>query len=213
MRRKRLNAKMDERLAACVLAGAALILSARFLIWPAFSRGRELEKQIAEDSAACAGQRELIELRPGLERETARRRLALSIASKPYYAPLKTWEMDALITGLAVKHGLVPAALSLTEAAPEMPDRYPYQRTEVPPERDSETEDTPEVYVLTAKAQLEADGTAEQWQAFLDDAARHAPGLRVTCFEVLDRDGEDGASADTVRFVCGLEIYMCPKEP
>ncbi|MCI8842872.1 MAG: hypothetical protein HFF08_02005 [Oscillospiraceae bacterium] len=206
------NGKADKRLLAFTCAAAALVLLGRALIWPAFAWGRELERAIARVSADCTERRTRMDERAGAEGTMEWQRLALAVASQPYYKPMAAWEMDMLITGLAVRHGLVPERLSLTEAAPGLaaPYRYQPEREDLP---DSGLEtgaaEGEEGYVLMAKAQLEAGGSTAQWQAFLDDVAWNYPGLRVTGFAVPVYGGETEAVESGGRFHCGLEIYMC----
>ncbi len=196
------NGERDRRLLAVTCAVGAFALSVRFLLWPAFTRGRELKQAIEAASAGCAERRARISALAGLDGAAARRGLVLEAVSGPYYKPMAAWEMDALITGLALKHGLIPERLTLTGAAPGTASPYLSQPE---PDGTEETED----YIQVANAQLEAGGEAARWQDFLDDVAWNYPGLRVTGFEVVDRAAGPEAPASGGGFRCGLEIYMC----
>lgn len=194
----------DKRLLMLTGIAGILMLSARFLIQPAFEQGQELEYAITEISAVYEERHTRMSEWEELDEAIARQRLALDDASKPYYKPLAAWEMDALITGLAVQHGLFPESLSLTEAVPGMVEPYIFAPEEEPPETSLE-----DGGVLLANARLEAIGEAAQWQAFLDDVARNYPGLRVTRLEVSPQSEGTGETDFTDRIVCVLEIYMC----
>lgn len=196
--------EQDRRLLMVTAIAGILILSVRFLIQPAFKRGQELERAITEISAVHEEHLTYINRLENLDEAIAQQRFILDEASKAYYKPLASWEMDALITELAVQHGLFPENLSLTEAVPGMVEPYIFapEEGETSPEYDG---------VLLASARLEARGEAAQWQAFLDDIAWKYPGLRVTRFEVSPHNDANGRPDFTDRIVCLLEIYMCRK--
>lgn len=196
----------DKRLLMLTGIAGILMLSGRFLIHPAFERGQELEYAITEISAVHEERQTRMSELEDLDEAITRQCLALDEASKPYYKPLAAWEMDALITELAVKHGLFPESLSLTEAVPGMVEPYIFAPEEEPPETSLE-----DGGILLAKARLEASGEAAQWQGFLDDVARNYPGLRVTHVEVSPQSAGTGGSDFADRIVCVLEIYMCGK--
>ncbi len=208
----------DKHTLMCIGIVAVLVLSFRLLIQPALERGQELENAIAEASATRVEQRIRIHELEHLNEDIERLRLALEEASKPYFNPLMTWEIDSLITGLAVRHGLIVESLDLTEAVPGMAAPYIFapeqELSETPLDEGGEVEiaDPDEALatgLLLASAQLEASGKAAQWQAFLDDVVQNYPGLRVARFEIsAHSDGaEDSVSVNRIR--CDLEIYMC----
>lgn len=204
MRLELLVTERDKRLLMLTGIVGVLTLSVRFLIWPAFERGRNLEGGVAEVSAAyeerLASKNKLNELNEIIEQ----RRPALDEACKRYYKPLAAWELDALVTELAVRHGLLPENLSLTGAVQGMVEPYIFA-----PEDETEDEFLENAGVMLANVQLEASGETPQWQAFLDDVSRNYPALRVTRFSAMAK-GERGSKTNLKdRFVCTLEIYIC----
>ncbi len=60
-----------------------------------------------------------IDARAALDDSIVQNEAALKTAGEPYYpAGLETRQMDDIITGLALKNGLFPQSLTLTEAVP-----------------------------------------------------------------------------------------------
>lgn len=204
MRLKISVSEQDRRLLMVTAIAGILLLSVRFLLLPAFKRGQELEHAITELSAVQEEHLTYMNRLENLDQAIAQQRSVLDQASKACYKPLAAWEIDALITELAVQHGLFPENLSLTEGVPGMVEPYIFapEEEETSPEYDG---------VLLADARLEARGEAAQWQAFLDDIAWKYPGLRVTRFEVSPYSDETGKPDLTDKIVCVLEIYMCRK--
>lgn len=201
----------DKRLLMLTGITAILTLSVRFLIYPAFERGKKLEHDIDKISAVYDERRARMNERKNLDELVARQRLALDEASKSYSKPLAGWEMDALITGLAVRHGLFPENLSLTNAAPGMVEPYIFAPSEEPSE-DSTEVPIEDGGVLLANARLETSGEPAQWKAFLNDVAQNYPSLRVTHFEVSPGGGRTGEPELAGRIVFNLEIYMFKNE-
>ena len=146
--------------------------------------------------------------------------------------------MDDIITGIALKNGLFPQSLTLTEAVPGAVSAYlavqeqadgsaapaegADQTGEAPdgsaaPAEDAdqtgEAADAPQtgggVYIGTAT--LSAQGDVSQWLHFLDEVERSCKGLRVTNFSISDYDYvENNTQAVSTSLITGtLEIYLC----
>ena len=109
----------DKRLLGLTACLAILAVFGVHLIRPALA---EHEALGIEYEAALRKQQEYqaqIDARAALDDSIAQNEAALKTAGEPYYpAGLETRQMDDIITGLALKNGLFPQSLTLTEAVP-----------------------------------------------------------------------------------------------
>ena len=117
-----MNLTVTERYKKLLGLTACLAILAVFgvhLIRPALA---EHEALGSEYEAALQKQQEYqaqIDARAALDDSIAQNEAALKTAGEPYYpAGLETRQMDDIITGLALKNGLFPQSLTLTEAVP-----------------------------------------------------------------------------------------------
>lgn len=109
----------DKKLLGLTACLAILAVFGVHLIRPALA---EQEALGSEYEAALQKQQEYqaqIDARAALDDSIAQNEAALKTAGEPYYpAGLETRQMDDIITGLALKNGLFPQSLTLTEAVP-----------------------------------------------------------------------------------------------
>ena len=109
----------DKKLLGLTACLAILAVFGVHLIRPALA---EHEALGGEYEAALRKQQEYqaqIDARAALEDSIAQNEAALKTVGEPYYpAGLETRQMDDIITGLALKNGLFPQSLTLTEAVP-----------------------------------------------------------------------------------------------
>lgn len=109
----------DKKLLGLTACLAILAVFGVHLIRPALA---EQEALGGEYEAALRKQQEYqaqIDARAALEDSIAQNEAALKTAGEPYYPDgLETRQMDDIITGLALKNGLFPQSLTLTEAVP-----------------------------------------------------------------------------------------------
>ena len=109
----------DKKLLGLTACLAILAVFGVHLIRPALA---EHEALGGEYEAALRKQQEYqaqIDARAALDDSIAQNEAALKTAGEPYYpAGLETRQMDDIITGLALKNGLFPQSLTLTEAVP-----------------------------------------------------------------------------------------------
>lgn len=227
----------DKRLLGLTACLAILAVFGVHLIRPALA---EHEALGSEYEAALQKQQEYqaqIDARAALDDSIAQNEAALKTAGEPYYpAGLETRQMDDIITGLALKNGLFPQSLTLTEAVPGAVSAYlavqeqadgsaspaegADQTGEAPdaPQTDgsassAEAADAPQtgggVYIGTAT--LSAQGDVSCWLRFLDEVERSCKGLRVTNFSISDYDYvENNTQAVSTSLITGtLEIYLC----
>lgn len=115
----------DKKLLGLTACLAILAVFGVHLIRPALA---EQEALGGEYEAALRKQQEYqaqIDARAALDDSIARNEAALKTAGEPYYPDgLETRQMDDIITGLALKNGLFPQSLTLTEAVPGAVSAY-----------------------------------------------------------------------------------------
>ena len=229
----------DKKLLGLTACLAILAVFGVHLIRPALA---EHEALGSEYEAALQKQQEYqaqIDARAALDDSIAQNEAALKTAGEPYYPDgLETRQMDDIITGLALKNGLFPQSLTLTEAVPgavraylavqeqadgsAAPAEGADQTGEAPDgsaapaegaDQTGEAADAPQtgggVYIGTAT--LSAQGDVSQWLHFLDEVERSCKGLRVTNFSISDYDYvENNTQAVSTSLITGtLEIYLC----
>lgn len=229
----------DKKLLGLTACLAILAVFGVHLIRPALA---EHEALGSEYEAALQKQQEYqaqIDARAALDDSIAQNEAALKTAGEPYYPDgLETRQMDDIITGIALKNGLFPQSLTLTEAVPgavraylavqeqadgsAAPAENADQTGEAPDgsaapaegaDQTGEAPDAPQtgggVYIGTAT--LSAQGDVSQWLHFLDEVERSCKGLRVTNFSISDYDYvENNTQAVSTSLITGtLEIYLC----
>ena len=226
----------DKKLLGLTACLAILAVFGVHLIRPALA---EHEALGGEYEAALRKQQEYqaqIDARAALDDSIAQNEAALRTAGEPYYPDgLETRQMDDIITSLALKNGLFPQSLTLTEAVPGAVRAYlavqeqtdgsaspaegadqTGEAPDAPAEAADQTGEAPDapqagggVYIGTAT--LSAQGDVSQWLHFLDEVEHSCKGLRVTNFSISDYDYvENNTQAVSTSLITGtLEIYMC----
>lgn len=205
----------DKKLLGLTACLAILAVFGVHLIRPALA---EQEALGGEYEAALQKQQDYqaqIDARAALDDSIAQNEAALKTAGEPYYpSGLETRQMDDIITGLALKNGLFPQSLTLTEAVPGAVRAYLAVQEQADGSASSaEAEDAPQtdggVYIGTAT--LSAQGDVSCWLRFLDEVERSCKGLRVTNFSISDYDYvENNTQAVSTSLITGtLEIYLC----
>lgn len=160
----------DKKLLGLTACLAILAIFGVHLIRPALA---EHEALGGEYEAALQKQQEYqaqIDARAALDDSIAQNEAALKTAGEPYYpSGLETRQMDDIITGLALKNGLFPQSLTLTEAVPGAVRAYLAMQEQAdgsaaPAEaadRTGEAPDTPQTDGSAAPADEAADETGE----------------------------------------------------
>lgn len=226
----------DKKLLGLTACLAILAVFGVHLIRPALA---EHEALGGEYEAALRKQQEYqaqIDARAALDDSIAQNEAALRTAGEPYYPDsLETRQMDDIITSLALKNGLFPQSLTLTEAVPGAVRAYlavqeqtdgsaspaegadqTGEAPDAPAEAADQTGEAPDapqagggVYIGTAT--LSAQGDVSQWLHFLDEVEHSCKGLRVTNFSISDYDYvENNTQAVSTSLITGtLEIYLC----
>lgn len=160
----------DKKLLGLTACLAILAVFGVHLIRPALA---EHEALGGEYEAALQKQQEYqaqIDARAALDDSIAQNEAALKTAGEPYYpGGLETRQMDDIITGLALKNGLFPQSLTLTEAVPGAVSAYLAVQEQADgsassdeaADRTGEAADAPQADGSAAPADEAADQTGE----------------------------------------------------
>ena len=214
----------DKKLLRLVACLAIIVIFGMYLIRPAIKNHETLQN---EYDAAEQKQQEYqtqIAALATIDDIIAQNEAALNTASEKYYkGDLETRQMDDIITGIALKNGLFPQSLTLTEAVPGAVSAYLAEQeaaqtdSSADTSSDTESDDTsatlvqPVNYVYIGTATISAQGAVTQWLNFLDEVEHRYKGLRVTNFSIADYDYvANNTQAVSTNLITGtLEIYMC----
>ena len=188
------------------LAGSVLIafLVIRFLLMPGIEHYQENIIQRDELTETAEGMQAAIDGIPVLEQKIENSRAKLEEVSSVYYERMENHQVDELLTGLALKHGLFPVSLSIEGAVPKIPAAYLYGVT-------AGSEKVPsEHYIQTAAGNMVLPGEEAKFFGFLADVETNYPALRL-CKLQMDQQiyfDEDWNIIDQPDMSCVLEIYM-----
>ena len=188
------------------LAGSVLIafLVIRFLLMPGIEHYQENIIQRDELTETAEGMQAAIDGIPVLEQEIENSRVKLEEVSSVYYERMENHQVDELLTGLALKHGLFPVSLSIEGAVPKIPAAYLYGVT-------AGSEKVPsEHYIQTAAGNMVLRGEEAKFFGFLDDVETNYPALRLCKLQMEQQIyfDEDWNIIDQPDMSCVLEIYM-----
>ena len=188
------------------LAGSVLIafLVIRFLLMPGIEHYQENIIQRDELTETAEGMQAAIDGIPVLEQEIGNSREELEEVSSVYYERMENHQVDELLTGLALKHGLFPVSLSIEGAVPKIPAAYLYGVT-------AGSEKVPsEHYIQTAAGNMVLRGEEAKFFGFLDDVETNYPALRLCKLQMEQQIyfDEDWNIIYQPDMSCVLEIYM-----
>ncbi len=188
------------------LAGSVLIafLVIRFLLMPGIEHYQENIIQRDELTETAEGMQAAIDGIPVLEQEIENSGAKLEEVSFVYYERMENHQVDELLTGLALKHGLFPVSLSIEGAVPKIPAAYLYGVT-------AGSEKVPsEHYIQTAAGNMVLRGEEAKFFGFLDDVETNYPALRLCKLQMEQQIyfDEDWNIIDQPDMSCALEIYM-----
>ena len=188
------------------LAGSVLIafLVIRFLLMPGIEHYQENIIQRDELTETAEGMQAAIDGIPVLEQEIENSGAKLEEVSSVYYERMENHQVDELLTGLALKHGLFPVSLSIEGAVPKIPAAYLYGVT-------AGSEKVPsEHYIQTAAGNMVLRGEEAKFFGFLDDVETNYPALRLCKLQMEQQIyfDEDWNIIDQPDMNCALEIYM-----
>lgn len=115
----------DKRLLGLTACLAILAVFGVHLIRPALAEHEALGSEYEAALQKQPKYQAQIDARAALDDSIAQNEAALKTVGEPYYpAGLETRQMDDIITGIALKNGLFPQSLTLTEAVPGAVSAY-----------------------------------------------------------------------------------------
>ena len=181
-----------------------IFFTIRFAVMPGISRYQENILKRQELREIMAEMQDAIDKTPEKTKLAEEKLEELRQASKDYYEIMENREMDGIITGLALKHGLFPVSLTLEQAAPGIADPYRYAPGQTNEEPVSDT------YMQIGTARLMLQGDEDKLLAFVDDVESHYPAIKVRSLSVsrniyLNKELETAFQAE---MTCELAIYM-----
>lgn len=189
------------KLAVSVLI-AFLVL--RLLLMPQIARLQENRLRSEELAETITVMQDAIDAIPALEQQIADRKKDLEEASSIYYERMENHQVDELLTGLALRHGLFPVSLSIEGAAPGIPEAYLYGVTAGSGKAPSDH------YILTASGSMVLRGEEAGLYGFLDDVAVNYPALRLRSLQMNEQVyfDEDWNMIEQPDMSCSVELYM-----
>lgn len=127
----------------------------------------------------------------------------LAQALQGFYPRMSGDALDALVSGLALEHGLTPRTLELS--APQPAAFAGYGGTAPAAQAES---GLPDGFLLCATVHCTVTGTEEAFRDMLDALAGQAPGMRLLRFEVGDLlQQEDAGPAGQFSYVVAIYMY------
>lgn len=189
------------KLAASILVAFLVI---RFLLIPEIGRFQDNCMQRDELLETADEMQAAIDQIPALEEEIADRQKELEEVSAVYYEPMENHQVDELLTGLALKHGLFPVSLAIEEAVPKIPEPYLYGVTA------DQTAAASDHYMQAAAGDMVLRGTEAQFFSFLDDVENNYPALFLGGLQMEEQTyfDADWNVIDQPDMSCVLEVYM-----
>ncbi len=188
------------------VAGSVLIafLMIRFLLMPGIEHYQENIIQRDELTETTERMQAAIDGIPVLKQEIENSQKELEEVSSVYYEQMENHQVDELLTGLALKHGLFPVSLSIEGASPKIPEAYLYGIT-------AGSEKVPsEHYIQTAAGNMVLRGEEAKFFGFLNDVETNYPAVRLCKLQMNEKIylDEDWNIIDQPDMNCGLEVYM-----
>lgn len=188
------------------LAGSALILFVmlRFFLMPGLVRLQERGIQSGELSEKIEEMEASIENIPMLERALEERTAELERVSGTYYERMENRQVDELLTGLALKHGLFPVSLMIEGASAAIPEPYLYGSA------DHAAGPVSDTYMLTAAGRMVLNGEETKLFAFLSDIEENYPAVSLRSLSMTERVyfDADWNRSERPDMNCELAVYM-----
>lgn len=189
------------KLAASVLIAFLVV---RLLLMPGIERFQENGLRLEELEETATRMQASMDAVPLLEQKIADREKELAEVSSVYYEHMENHQVDELLTGLALKHGLFPVSLTIEEAAFEIPGAYLYGVTadsgRIPSDH----------YMETATGRMVLRGEETGLYGFLDDVETNYPALHLDSMQLNEKIyfDEDWNMINQPDMSCSLEVCM-----
>ena len=221
---------------SCILMA---VLTLNLFLFPGLNKQSDLSAQKEETKQEKQQMEEAIASMPATKDKIEKQQSDLAELSKDYYPQMANNDVDELVTGIALAHGLFPAALNIEDSVPGGPAAYGVtadtqdttsasevnQMQEEVEGSNDDTDDTTSTvnrliaepyvsdiqYMNTTQATLTLQGTEEELQAFLDDIAKHYPAIQVRSMQAAQQTyvGQDLNAVNQLDITCTLAVYTC----
>lgn len=212
---------------ACVLI---VFFSFRFFVFPGIEKHQDLVQVKEEKQIKKEEMEQTIESRPVIEKKILKQNEKLKESSKGFYELLENQEVDELVTGLALKHGLKPVYLKIEHTTPGIPAAYQTvvknadSQTSAQDSADQAladadgttesgkgTESSALKYVNTTTVSITLQGSEQQIRAMLDDIAKNYPGVQVRSFNMNESTYVDDSLQQVSQnnCECVMAVYTC----
>ena len=221
---------------SCILMA---VLTLNLFIFPGLNKQADLSAQKEETRQEKQQVEEAIASMPAAKARIEQQQSDLTELSEDYYPQMENNNVDELVTGIALAHGLFPAALNIEDSVPGGPAAYGVtgdtrdttsasEVDQIQEEAEGANDDTDDTtgtvnrliaepyvsdiqYMNTTLATLTLQGTEEELQAFLDDIAKHYPATQVRSMQATQQTyvGQNLKAVNQLDITCTLAVYTC----
>lgn len=217
----------DVRLLKLLTSVLMIVAALNFLILPGLNHHEDLVEQREEEQLKKEEMEDAIAAVPVLKEEIEAQKQQLQDLSKDYYALMENREVDTLVTGLVLDHGMFPVSLSIGETTPGIPAPYGNVQEQTAAsadmtddtslddtsEEDTSSDAVPAVsevqYMNITEATVVLRGTEIQLRTFLNDIAKNEPAVQVRSMSITEGTYLDAdlQQVQQLNISCVLAIY------
>ena len=223
------------KLLACVVI---LFFMGRFLIFPGIEKHQDLAAKKDEVTVQKQEMQYTMDSRDVTEKKIATQKENLKKSEEGFYEVMENQDVDTLVTGLALKHNLLPVYLNIEDPVAGIPSAYQSTKTTEDDTQSTSTqekndaareaatkeldgEDTSDAqqsgsavvlqYVNTTTVTITLQGSEADIREFLDDIAKNDPGIQVRSFDMEAQTYVDSELQSTEQMNCNcvLAVYTC----
>ncbi len=217
----------DVRLLKLLTSVLIIVAALNFLILPGLNHHADLVEQREEEQLKKEEMEDAIAAVPVLKEKIETQKQQLQDLSKDYYALMENREVDTLVTGLVLDHGMFPVSLSIGETTPGIPVPYGNVQEQTAAsadmtddtslddtsEEDTSSDVVPAVsevqYMNITEATVVLRGTEIQLRTFLNDIAKNEPAVQVRSMSITEATYLDAdlQQVQQLNISCVLAIY------
>lgn len=197
-----------------VLAVVLIVFGMGFgILLPLVEKGQELSEQLLEETVVKVTNKQKVDTLDALKKQEKTLGEEVSAVRSEFYEVTPSMEIDRMMTGMALAHGLVVKDLDITiPAIGSYTELIGYPEMLLSRIEDSVNEDTASgeltgmAYsgVYTANAKISMTGSREALQAMLDECAALEPKARIAEF-LWEQERNDSAN---YILTMSVELYM-----
>ena len=197
---------------SCILIA---VLTLNLFIFPGLNKQADLSAQKEETRQEKQQVEEAIASMPATKARIEQQQSDLTELSEDYYPQMENNNVDELVTGIALAHGLFPAALNIEDSVPGGPAAYGVTGDTRDTTSASEVDQMQEEAEGANDDTDDTTGTANrltaELQAFLDDIAKHYPAIQVRSMQATQQTyvGQNLKAVNQLDITCTLAVYTC----